>query len=292
MPLDAHYLDIFRTILDERSLSRAANRLHTSASNVKRIVSVLEQELGVPLFERTSRGHYDPTSHAERLEQEMAGFLDEMHQLEDFVNGIRDVGRVLRVGAHRWFFETRYFVRLFNGLRSDTRFRSTYVDVEPGSERAMLESGACDLFVGPEVFSSKRLTAVLLPDLGFSRALPLSQDGATAAVRKSGWGLHLPVSQTLADSVIEGMAAICGPGGRTLPTTRFLRWMESPDWENGQAVIAPEPAAASHAVEWRPLEETGIPVKVVFLSLHPYGCLEQVLQRALRSMKERHEPAL
>lgn len=54
--MELYQLKSFLTIAHEKNLTRAAETLHLSQSALSSQIKLLEEELGVPLFSRTSRG--------------------------------------------------------------------------------------------------------------------------------------------------------------------------------------------------------------------------------------------
>src|SRR5688500_511992 len=54
--MDSPDLRVFETVARTGSITRAAHERHTVQSNVPARIRLLEQELGVPLFHRHSRG--------------------------------------------------------------------------------------------------------------------------------------------------------------------------------------------------------------------------------------------
>jgi DNA-binding transcriptional LysR family regulator len=67
--MELYQLRTFLAVADEANLTRAAERVHTSAPAVSAQVKALEEELGVRLFDRTSRG-MTLTSAGERVAAE------------------------------------------------------------------------------------------------------------------------------------------------------------------------------------------------------------------------------
>lgn len=55
MPMDLFQLETFLAVAEERSFSRAANRLHRTQPAVSQVIAKLEAELGETLLERSSR---------------------------------------------------------------------------------------------------------------------------------------------------------------------------------------------------------------------------------------------
>ena len=53
--MEVRQLQIFRALAEELNFTRTAERVHTVQSNVTAQIKALEEELGVPLFDRLGR---------------------------------------------------------------------------------------------------------------------------------------------------------------------------------------------------------------------------------------------
>ena len=53
--MDLYQLETFLAVAQEKSFSRAAQRLHRTQSAISQTISRLEEELGETLFDRSSR---------------------------------------------------------------------------------------------------------------------------------------------------------------------------------------------------------------------------------------------
>jgi LysR family transcriptional activator of nhaA len=97
--LNYHHLRYFRTIAHERSLTRAASRLHISASALSIQLRQLEERLGHPLFERKNRTI--ELTEAGRVALEYADSIFRTgEELVSSLKGVAKSGRaVLRIGA-------------------------------------------------------------------------------------------------------------------------------------------------------------------------------------------------
>lgn len=78
--IDLNLLVILQILLEERSVTRAANRLHLSQSALSKSLNRLRDTLGDPLFIRTAHG-LKPTAHAVLLGQQLPNMLQGLYQL-------------------------------------------------------------------------------------------------------------------------------------------------------------------------------------------------------------------
>ena len=80
--LDGHTLRTFLTVLEEMSVSRAAERLSVTQSAVSHTLDKLREIFGDPLFVRDGRG-IAPTARARALRTSVEGVLDGLKSLTD-----------------------------------------------------------------------------------------------------------------------------------------------------------------------------------------------------------------
>lgn len=83
-------LDVFFAIADEGSLRGAARRLHVSPPSVSQALKALEERVGLPLFNRTTRS-IELTEAGRKLYQEANPALSALSQA---VEGVKDLGKV------------------------------------------------------------------------------------------------------------------------------------------------------------------------------------------------------
>lgn len=98
MSIDLKQLRYFLAVAEEKSFSRAAERLHISQPPLSQQIMKLESELGVRLFARTTRS-FELTVAGRALMSEAAELLTRMHMAVEHIRQIDrgEVGR-LRVG--------------------------------------------------------------------------------------------------------------------------------------------------------------------------------------------------
>lgn len=78
--IDLNLLVILQVLLEEQSVTRAANRLHLSQSALSKSLNRLRDTLDDPLFQRTAHG-LKPTAHANLLAQKLPSVLQHLYQL-------------------------------------------------------------------------------------------------------------------------------------------------------------------------------------------------------------------
>ena len=102
-PMELHQLRSFKAVAEEGNLGRAAARVFASPPSVSAHVKALEEELGVQLFTRTSRG-MDITAAGRELLARAGRVLAECDGLEQAARGLReDVSGEVRLGLNTDF---------------------------------------------------------------------------------------------------------------------------------------------------------------------------------------------
>jgi DNA-binding transcriptional LysR family regulator len=93
-------LQVFRTVVEARSFTRAADTLGVTTPVVSRAIAALEQRLGSRLFHRTTR-QISLTETAERFYERCSRILDDLEALEaETTSESREATGVLRLVAH------------------------------------------------------------------------------------------------------------------------------------------------------------------------------------------------
>ncbi|MDD3765374.1 MAG: LysR family transcriptional regulator [Nevskiales bacterium] len=159
--MELRQLRYFAAIVEEGSLSRAAERLHVSQPPLSTHLKALEQELGVTLLERGNRG-VTPTAAGTLFYEEVRAVLTRLEQARGLVRQVHrgDVG-TLSVG----FVSIADYSLLPPALK---QFRHDYPLVEvqlqeltTDAQIRELRAGRLDLAIG--------LAPVDEPDLAFER---------------------------------------------------------------------------------------------------------------------------
>ncbi len=224
----------------------------------------------------------------------MQAFLGEMETFRSLASEVRERERVVLVGTNPWFMATRYFSEWLESLRRNSRIEVKLVEVAGGMERSMVDSGSCDVYVGPTPITGKRLSSVDLPAMVAGICLTGNQEPPRSLEEfKSvgAWGIHLPGLRSQAAEWLKAIEVAGGGLGRLIPHSNFLEWSASPVRSRLQAVIAPMPATIS-AISgwvWHPFKPLGgVRITATALSQHPYDFLGTAIQASAANLME-HE---
>lgn len=144
--LDLNLLLVFDAIHGERSISKAAHKLHLSQPTVSNALARLRERLADPLFERSAQGML-PTAKARRLAEPIRQALttlerglrgDEAFDFaraeREFVIAVEDYGEaVVLPGFTRWLAEVapglRIRIRAESAAQLKTELREGTVDL-------------------------------------------------------------------------------------------------------------------------------------------------------------------
>ncbi len=144
--MEVRQLQIFRILAEELNFTRTAERVHTVQSNVTAQIKALEEELGVPLFDRLGR-RVTLTDAGHRFLPFAAQALTAMEQGQRAVTAGTEPSGPLRISAP----ETVVTYRLAQLLRT---FRRRYPHVElifrPHTDNTLaveLETGKIDMVI-------------------------------------------------------------------------------------------------------------------------------------------------
>lgn len=98
-PLNLRQIEAFKAVIEHGTVSRAAQALHVSQPAVSKLLTHLEEQTGLDLFERV-RGKLAPTQYGMRLYEEVERVFSGLQQVEQAVESIRrDEQRHLRIGV-------------------------------------------------------------------------------------------------------------------------------------------------------------------------------------------------
>ncbi|HLS75915.1 MAG TPA: LysR family transcriptional regulator [Nocardia sp.] len=195
-PLDLNLLVALDSLLDSRSVTEAARRLHTSPSAMSRTLAKLRRVLGDPLLVRSGR-NLVPTPRALELRSEVAALVERGRAVLTPRSSV-DPGRLERGFTLRADDQVR--TELAGPLAVAVRAEAPGVTLrmlpDPGEGTADLRDGRVDLAVGvlghtePEIVTQRlfgdRLVGVAVPDH------PLVTGRATVAAYAG--AAHLAVS--------------------------------------------------------------------------------------------------
>jgi DNA-binding transcriptional LysR family regulator len=144
--MEVRQLQIFRTLAEELNFTRTAEKVHTVQSNVTAQIKALEEELGVPLFDRLGR-RVTLTDAGRRFQPFAEQALAAMEQGERAIRNGTEPSGPLRISAP----ESQLTYRLPRVLRTfRRRFPNVEVAFRPHMGDALafeLETGKLDLVI-------------------------------------------------------------------------------------------------------------------------------------------------
>ncbi len=199
IPLFSLPLRYFAVVARTRSVSEAARQLHVAASAVSRQIGLLEEGLGMPLFERAARGML-PTPAGERLLAHLTAASEEGAGLLEQLRGLAGRPRV-RLACTEGF-AVGFLAEAVKGLRQaypGVQFELAVV--APGQVNQMLRQGDTDL--GLKYSLSPEKDASLLH----------AMTAPVMAVLRPGHPLARCTALTVAEAV--GYPLAMGPAGTT-----------------------------------------------------------------------------
>ncbi len=144
--MEVRQLQIFRALAEELNFTRTAERVHTVQSNVTAQIKALEEELGVPLFDRLGR-RVTLTDAGRRFLPFAEQALTAMEQGERAIRSGTDPSGPLRISAPESILTYRLPVVLRNFRR---KFPHVEVSFRPHLETTLaydLETGKLDLVI-------------------------------------------------------------------------------------------------------------------------------------------------
>jgi DNA-binding transcriptional LysR family regulator len=134
-------LNIFRTVAEKMSFTAAGEALNMSKGAVSYQIAKLEDELGVPLFERRHT-HIRLTGEGTRLRDAAAKHFGLIESVMDEIRS--NVEQPLCVGAHSWFIARWLGPRLSDFTRANP---DILLKVQPINTKVDLQDATLDLSV-------------------------------------------------------------------------------------------------------------------------------------------------
>lgn len=146
--LDGHALRTFMTVLEELSVSRAAERLGVTQSAVSHTLTKLRIALGDPLFVKSGRG-ISATAHAKLLREPVRQVLDDLKSLTDGRVFDPTIGTMDFTIAANDMQRDLIFPQLLRALKS-SGITARFHFVPSGVPAiALLRNARCDMIVTP-----------------------------------------------------------------------------------------------------------------------------------------------
>ncbi len=167
-----YFLEIEKQHLN---ISRAATVLCTSQSGVSKQIKLLEDELGIELFERKGRKLISITAPGNRVLLLVKNVLNTVDDIKQTANEFTEIQKTIVIATTHT--QARYVLPVFV-----EKFLSLHPDVNlnihqgtPEQVAVLLEEGDADLAIATEVLSTRE-TLVALPCYQWSRSIITKKD--------------------------------------------------------------------------------------------------------------------
>ena len=173
-------LEIFTGVMDRGTLTDAAKAQHLSQSAASRLLSLLEEEIGTPLFVREKR-HLLPTEAAEALYPEALRILAQIAALPEVASGATSA-TALRVICHSRLAGQLVVPAITRFVRENPG-QNIRLETAPRRELARrVLAGRYDFAIAALPLAIGDLTAETLATVRLGLVLPVSDPRARAAV--------------------------------------------------------------------------------------------------------------
>lgn len=221
MSLDLHKLEIFLTIVQTGSFTRAAERLHMTQPTVSQQLAMLEAQIGTQLIERDTR-RLRPTPAGETLFRYAEKLLAVAHEATEATRaaaGLAD--RTLRLGVGH-LMATYLLPELLRRYQADYPGHAVRISVGNTGELlalvaaeradvALVGSPAehTDVLVTP--FMHDHLVVIVAPDDQWTNRLTIAPNellGRTFLTREPGSALHATVERLLGIAALSSDSVI------------------------------------------------------------------------------------
>lgn len=165
--LSLKHLEVFSTVVREKSHANAAMDLHMTRSNVKRVCEEFERIVGRKLLLESDDKEIVPTDFGQGLFGRLGSLSTSLRKMEESVRKLHQTGRVLRFGAAGGFFRNGLFTDYLARLEISDKFRSCFLKVEPEVAGKSLLAAECDVYFGIGLADSERLDLIDLGVIGW-----------------------------------------------------------------------------------------------------------------------------
>ena len=169
--IDLRHLWYFLAVFEELHFGRAAQRLHVTQPPMSQAIRALEDELGVRLFQRTSRA-VRPTEAGKVFATEVRNVLASLDQAVAEARRAAIYGRVLRIGCSL-YLPMEQIQRFLDAVHQRDP-KAVQLSHDVGTEQIrFLQSGKLDVGIFPDVYEPEGLEAErLFPGEPMSALLP------------------------------------------------------------------------------------------------------------------------